>query len=129
MYAKYTAIAFALLATVFAQDEEKSVDGAMQTPEPDWNVDWWTLVTVPEDFGEFDNNIDYIGFALWDDGEDSAIFDWAKTDYVENEDYYEPTGEVFAAQVGFLEAITDTQSYYLCFDNEDFASAYCAVYE
>ena len=129
MYAKYTAIAFALLATVFAQDEEESVDGAMQTPVPDWNVDWWTLVTVPEDFGEFDNNIDYIGFALWDDGEDSAIFDWAETDYVENEDYNEPTCEVFAAHVGFLEAITETQSYHLCFDNDDFTLAYCAVYE
>ena len=84
-------------------------------------------MTIPEDFGEFTNNIEYIGFALWDDGKDSDIFGWLKTDYVKNEDYNEPTGEVFAAEVKFLEAISELQSYYLCFSNADFEVAYCAV--
>jgi hypothetical protein len=41
----------------------------------------WTLLTVPDDFGYFINNVDFVRVALWFDGNESDIFAWANSFY------------------------------------------------
>jgi|688.fasta_scaffold615127_1 hypothetical protein len=129
MYEKFVALAFALLAT--AQPEEYYLDsyGAYydQTPEPIVEDIEWTYLTVPDDFGEFVNNIEFLGVSLFFDGEDSEIFGWAVSNYVANSDFAEPTGYVFAAAVGYLDTVSDEELMYLCFDHTNFDLARCAI--
>ena len=98
MYEKFAALAFALIVAVKAQDEfDEEATVYEQTPEPEFPVDWAEYLTIPDDFGEFTNNVESVGAALWFDGEDSEIFAWAEDNYDEdNTNFDAPTGDVFA---------------------------------
>lgn len=85
------------------------------------------MVTIPEDFGEFNNNVDYIGVALWGEDEDSDINAWVEDNWVENPDYVEPTGDVFAAEIGFLEAFYEGYSIAVGFYADGADAAYFAT--
>jgi hypothetical protein len=131
MYEKFAALAFALFATVHGQDYDVEETTAIeQTPVPDIGDDTlWNLVTIPEDedFGEFNNNVEYIGVALWGEDEESDIFAWAEENYEENTDYMEPTGDVFAAEIGFLEAFYEGYSIAVGFYADGAEAAYFAT--
>ena len=101
MYEKFAALAFALIVTVQAQEEDYyNTYGAdyEQAMAPTFPVDIAEYLTIPYDFGDFNNKIDSVGVALWYDGEDSEIFAWADDNYVEdNTEFGMPTGDVFMA--------------------------------
>ena len=114
MYEKFAALAFALIVTVNAQDDYEGDDMVYeQTPEPEFPADWAEYIAIPEDFGEFTNNVESVGVALWDDGEDSDIFTWAEDNFEEdNVDFGAPTGGVCAAEVTFIDGVSTA---WLCF--------------
>ena len=129
MYEKFAALAFALIVTVKAQDDYYPDDTTAfaQTPEPEFPEDWAEYLTIPDDFGDFENNVESVGLALWFDGDDSDIFAWADDNYVDGVDtsFGFPTGDVFMAEVTFIEDITSDEAQYLCFDF--FVITWCAA--
>ena len=129
MYEKFAALAFALIVTVNAQDEEYGDDTTAfaQTPEPEFPEDWASYLEIPEDFGDFENNVESVGLVHWYDGDDSDIFTWAEENYVDGVDtsFGMPTGDVFMAEVTFFEDITADEAQYLCFD--DGTITWCAA--
>ena len=84
-------------------------------------------MTVPDDFGEFVNNLEFVGVTLFFDGEDSEIFGWAVSNYEANSDFEKPIGDVFAAAVGYFDTVSDEELMLLCFDHTDFDNARCAI--
>ena len=78
---------------------------------------WLKYLTIPEDFGDFDNNIDWIRAALWYDGDQSKIFDWADRNYDESPSFGMPISNVFLAEVSFIDDIKTNEGMLLCFDN------------
>ena len=119
MYEKFAALAFALIVTVNAQDDYGYGDDAVyeQTPEPEFPADWAEYIAIPDDFGEFTNNVESVGVALWDDGEDSDIFTWAEDNFEEdNANFGAPTGDVFAAEVTFIDGVSTA---WLCFNPDE----------
>lgn len=129
MYEKFAALAFALAATVSAVDYYSEGMGTYydETPEPIVDYSEWTFVTIPDDFGEFVNNVESVGVVLKYDGDDSDIFNWAAENYEVNTDFDEPTGDVFAATVGFLDTVTAESAYTLCFNPTESNAAICSI--
>ena len=130
MYEKFAALAFALIVTVQAQEEDvyNYSGGYKQSPQPTFPVDIAQYLTIPDDFGDFTNNIESIGVALWYDGIASDIFAWAIENYV-GKVYYAvmPSGNVFMAEVAFIDTVSKTDSQILCFD--DGTTCICAGFK
>jgi hypothetical protein len=98
-----------------------------ETPEPIVDYSELTFVTIPNDFGEFVNNVESVGVVLKYDGDDSDIFTWASENYDINTDFDEPTGDVFAATVGFLDTVTAESGNTLCFHPTESDAAICSI--
>ena len=84
-------------------------------------------MTIPEDFSDFENNIDTLRICLWYDGENSDIFTWATNNSENNTDFGMPTGNVFAAEVQYLGIVWNDDRHYICFDHADFNKVRCAA--
>ena len=122
MHEKFAALAFTLIVAVQAQEEDDyNTYGTeyVQTPEPTFPVDIAEYLTIPDDFGDFTNNIESVGVALWYDGNDSDIFAWANDDYVVygRFDFGTPTGDVFMAEVTFIDYVYTYLYHIICFDD------------
>lgn len=98
------------------EDVEEGAMDFVQTPQPEFPVDWAQDIAVPEEeeFGDFTNNVESVQAALWNDGEESEIFTWAEDNYdEETANFGAPNGDVFELQVTFIDGVTTT---WVCLD-------------
>ena len=105
-----------------------SADVFYQTPYPMLEDTKLTAqMTIPEEFSDFQNNVDIVSICLWYDGENSDIFSWATENSENNTDFGMPTGDIFAAEVQYLGIVWNDDRHYICFDHADFANVRCAA--
>lgn len=80
MYGKFAVLALVFAVAVNAQEDGSTADVLDPAPIPGFSTDqeFYTYLNIPsdEDFGDFANNVDYAGFALWDDSENTKLQDW-----------------------------------------------------
>ena len=86
-------------------------------------------MNIPDDFGDFTNNIESIGVAFWNDElRGDVITAWVIENYfVENSYTNLPSGDVFMAEVAFIDTVSKTDSQILCFD--DGTTCICAGFK
>ena len=101
MYQRFFALALILAITVDAQDYNSNYAEPAPMPNFPDEADF-TMISIPSDFGNFENNIQEAGFVMWVESDNTDLNDWiASFDFIAA-GFGAPNYEVFGGGIKFV---------------------------